>query len=137
MSEIPPGQPKYVPSSANARTARHLSIARIRSAALGMSCHACHQDRESDLSPMLLIQLRALPSGSWIAKTRKISNLVSESLAMWGQLTSIPTDTLIDRLYIILAGDAITASDAAEVEHIQRELQRRGEPQHWMLANAN
>jgi len=43
---------------------------------------------------------------------------------------NIPTDTLIDMLYIILAGEvAISASDAAEIEQIQRELQRRGDEQ--------
>lgn len=40
---------------------------------------------------------------------------------------NIPTDTLIDMLYIILAAEvAISASDAKEIEQIQRELQRRG-----------
>jgi hypothetical protein len=51
---------------------------------------------------------------------------------MLGELMNIPTDTLIDMLYIILAGDfAITATDAAEIEQIQRELQRRDEDQRW------
>ena len=51
---------------------------------------------------------------------------------MLGELINIPTDTLIDMLYIVLAGDsAITANDAAEIEQIQRELQRRGEQQCW------
>jgi len=46
---------------------------------------------------------------------------------MLGQLMNIPTDTLIDMLYVIFAGTiAISASDAAEIEQIQRELQRRG-----------
>ena len=46
---------------------------------------------------------------------------------MLGELMNIPTDRLIDMLYIILAGDvAISAGDAAEIEQIQRELQRRG-----------
>jgi len=45
---------------------------------------------------------------------------------------NIPTDTLIDMLYIILAGEvAISASDAREIEQIQRELQRRGDEQCW------
>lgn len=40
---------------------------------------------------------------------------------------NIPTDTLIDMLYIIFADDfAMTANDATEIEQIQRELQRRG-----------
>jgi hypothetical protein len=46
---------------------------------------------------------------------------------MLGELTNIPTDTLIDILYIILAGEvAISASAAVEIEQIQRELQCRG-----------
>ena len=51
---------------------------------------------------------------------------------MLGELTNIPTDTLIDMLYIILAGEvAISTGDAAEIEQIQRELQRRGGAQNW------
>ena len=54
---------------------------------------------------------------------------------MQGELTKIPTDTLIDMLYIILAGDmGIAASDAAAVERIQRELQRRGGAEGWTCA---
>jgi len=57
---------------------------------------------------------------------------------MLGQLMNIPTDTLIDMLYIILAGDfAITATDAAEIEQIQRELQRRGSEQCWSFQTVN
>jgi len=45
---------------------------------------------------------------------------------------NIPTNTLIDMLYIILAGEiAISARDATEIEQIQRELQRRGDGQCW------
>jgi hypothetical protein len=51
---------------------------------------------------------------------------------MLGELMNIATDTLIDMLYIILAGEvAISASDAREIEQIQRELQRRGREQCW------
>ena len=54
---------------------------------------------------------------------------------MLGVLTNIPTDTLIDMLYMILAGEvAITASDAAEIDQIQRELQRRDGAQNWSFA---
>ena len=57
---------------------------------------------------------------------------------MLGQLMNIPTDTLIDMLYTILAGEvAITAGDAAEIEQIQRELQRRGGAQSWSFASVN
>jgi hypothetical protein len=46
---------------------------------------------------------------------------------MLGELMNIPTDTLVDMLYIILAGEVtISASAAAEIEQIQRELQSRG-----------
>jgi hypothetical protein len=57
---------------------------------------------------------------------------------MLGELMNIPTDTLIDMLYIILAGDfAITATDAAEIEQIERELQRRDEEQRWRFQAVN
>ena len=57
---------------------------------------------------------------------------------MLGQLMNIPTDTLIDMLYIIFAGEvAISASDAREIEQIQRELQRRGGEQCWSLQTVN
>lgn len=49
-----------------------------------------------------------------------------------GQLTDIPTDALIDLLFVILAGEVtITANDVAEIQEIQRELQRRGEEYYW------
>jgi len=55
-----------------------------------------------------------------------------------GELINIPTDTLIDMLYIILAGDsAINANDAVEIEQIQRELQRRGGKQCWSVHAVN
>jgi hypothetical protein len=57
---------------------------------------------------------------------------------MLGQLMNIPTDTLIDMLYVILADDfAITATDADEIEQIQRELQRRGSEQCWSFQAVN
>ena len=57
---------------------------------------------------------------------------------MLGELMNIPTDTLIDMLYIIFAGEvAISASDAREIEQIQRELQRRGDEQCWSLQTVN
>jgi len=46
---------------------------------------------------------------------------------------NIPTDTLIDMLYIIFAGEvAISAR-----EQIQRELQRRGDEQCWSFQTVN
>ena len=60
-----------------------------------------------------------------------------KDLAMLGQLINIPTDTLIDMLYVIFAGEvSITASDVTEIEQIQRELQRRGPP-NWSCGNVN
>ena len=51
---------------------------------------------------------------------------------------NIPTDALIDMLYMILAGDfPITATDAAEIEQIQKELQRRGGEQRWSFQAVN
>ncbi len=54
------------------------------------------------------------------------------------ELMNIPTDALIDMLYMILAGDfPITATDAAEIEQIQKELQRRGGEQRWSFQAVN
>ena len=51
---------------------------------------------------------------------------------MLGQLTNIPTDTLIDMLFVIANGEvSLTASDVAELEQIQRELQRRCGSHYW------
>jgi len=47
---------------------------------------------------------------------------------MLGELMNIPTDTLIDMICVILAGGImLSASDVAELEQIQRELQRRAD----------
>ena len=52
---------------------------------------------------------------------------------MLGELITIPTETLIDMLFIILADEvALTTREAAEIEQIQRELHRRAEAQHWI-----
>jgi hypothetical protein len=57
---------------------------------------------------------------------------------MLGELMNIPTDTLIDMLYTILADDfAITANDTAEIDQIQRELQRGGKEQCWSFQAVN
>ena len=57
---------------------------------------------------------------------------------MLGELMNIPTDSLIDMLYIILAGEiTISFSDAAEIEQIQRELQRRGGEERWSFQAVN
>jgi hypothetical protein len=51
---------------------------------------------------------------------------------MDGPLAKIPTDSLIEMLFIIITGElAMTANDGTEIEQIQRELQRRGEDQYW------
>jgi len=45
---------------------------------------------------------------------------------MLEQLVNIPTDTLIDMICVILAGEVLlSANDVTELEQIQRELQRR------------
>ena len=57
---------------------------------------------------------------------------------MWGELLNVPTDTLFDMLYIVLASEvAISASDDAQIEHIQRELQRRASEQCWSFQTVN
>jgi hypothetical protein len=95
---------------------------------------------ESDRIDLLVffIHLRIPTSGSRIASTRCDLQIDFGELAMLGELTSIPTDILIDMLYIIVAGEVvITASDAAEIEQIQRELQRRGGAPNWSLGAVN
>jgi hypothetical protein len=77
-------------------------------------------------------------SGTWIADGKCDVQLRSKESRMLGELTDISTDALIDMLYIILAGEiAITASDAKEIEQIQRELQRRGHEQCWTFQTVN
>jgi len=45
---------------------------------------------------------------------------------MLGELVNIPTDILFDMVFVILGGGIVlTANDVAEIEQIQRELQRR------------
>jgi hypothetical protein len=47
---------------------------------------------------------------------------------MLGELTNLPIDTLLDIVFVILAGgQPLTLSEVGELEQIQRELQRRGE----------
>jgi hypothetical protein len=57
---------------------------------------------------------------------------------MLGELMNVPTDTLIDLLFAILADDvSLTASDAANIEQIHHELQRRGDERHWGSRTVN
>jgi hypothetical protein len=47
---------------------------------------------------------------------------------MLGELTNLPIDTLLDIVFVILAGgQPLTLSEVGELEQIQLELQRRGE----------
>lgn len=51
---------------------------------------------------------------------------------MLGNLTTVPTETLIDLLFATLADDlALTANDAMNIEQIQQELQKRGKEPRW------
>ena len=77
-------------------------------------------------------------SGSRIANTKCDLQITLGGQAMLGELINIPTDTLIDMLCVIFAGEVVlTATDAVEIEQIQRELQRRGEGQCWSLQAVN
>jgi hypothetical protein len=50
---------------------------------------------------------------------------------MFGDLTNMPTDTLLDMLFAILkAARLLTSAEIAEVQQIQSELQRRSRPVH-------
>jgi hypothetical protein len=62
----------------------------------------------------------------------------ASGLTMQAQLTNIPTYTLLDMPYIVLAREAaITATDAAEIEELQREVQRRGGAPNWSFGSTN
>ena len=55
---------------------------------------------------------------------------------MLGELTDVPTDTLIDMLFVILAGEVtLTSKDVAEIVEIQCELQQRDERSQLELAS--
>ena len=57
---------------------------------------------------------------------------------MDGELMNIPTDSLVDMLFVILTGaPAVTPNDGREIEQIQRELQRRGEDRYWTFCTVN
>jgi len=57
---------------------------------------------------------------------------------MHAELINIPTDSLIDMLFVILIGKLpVTTTDGAEIEQIQRELQRRGEDKYWSFCTVN
>jgi hypothetical protein len=52
---------------------------------------------------------------------------------MLGQLTNMPTETLIDTACMILAVEVVlTTNDVVELEQIQRELQRRADDECWI-----
>ena len=51
---------------------------------------------------------------------------------------NIPTDSLVDMLFVILTGaPAVTPNDGTEIEQIQHELERRGEDQYWSFSTVN
>jgi len=57
---------------------------------------------------------------------------------MLREIVSVPSNTLIDLLAVILAsGVVLTANDVAEIEQIQGELNRRGEDQHCKFRDVN
>jgi len=57
---------------------------------------------------------------------------------MHGQLANIPTDSLIDMLFVILVDELTgTAFEGAGIAQIQRELKRRGEDQNWSFCTVN
>jgi len=87
---------------------------------------------------VFFVHLRVFGCGTRIATTNCDLQVRAREMAMLGELINIPTDTLIDMLYMILAGEvAITASDAAEIQQIQRELQRRGGARNWSIGTIN
>jgi hypothetical protein len=57
---------------------------------------------------------------------------------MNGELINIPTDSLVDMVFVILTGHLpVTTIDGAEIEQIQRELRRRGEDKYWSFCTVH
>jgi hypothetical protein len=57
---------------------------------------------------------------------------------MHPELTKVPTNSLIEMMFLILAGEpTVTATDVTEIQQIQGELQRRGEDQRWSFCTVN
>jgi hypothetical protein len=56
---------------------------------------------------------------------------------MLAELTTIPTDILINLLYAILTGDVLTVTHMAGIEQIDRELKKRGSEQRWIFDSVN
>ena len=95
--------------------------------ALGRSVDVCVGASDPIGRRIFFTHLQLTASGSWIANTKCDLQIAPRGRPLLGELMNIPTDTLIDMLYIILADDfSITANNASEIEQIQRELQRRG-----------
>ena len=79
-----------------------------------------------------------LAAGLHITKCRSELNSLHGDAPMHGELINIPTDSLIDMLFVILTGELpVTTTDGTEIEQIQRELQRRGEDKHWSFCTVN
>jgi hypothetical protein len=58
--------------------------------------------------------------------------------AMQAELINIPTDSLIDMLFVILTCNrAATTHDGTEITLIKRELEIRGEDQYWNFCIVN
>ena len=57
---------------------------------------------------------------------------------MHGELINVPTDSLIEMLFVILTSELpVTAADVTEIEQIQRELQARGGGKYWSFCAVN
>jgi hypothetical protein len=57
---------------------------------------------------------------------------------MMGELMSVPTDTLVDILFAILASEVeLPATDATNIEQIRHELQKRDDERHWGVRTIN
>lgn len=79
------------------------------------------------------------PNGSRIANTRCRSQFRSLTVKpMHPQLTTIPTNSLIEMIFLILSSEpAVTPTDGREIQQIQCELQRRGEDRSWSFCTVN
>lgn len=66
-----------------------------------------------------------------LRKQDRIFEPFQRGYALLANFVNIPTDALIDLLLGILESETVlTANDVAEMQEIQRELQKRGDEQH-------
>ena len=106
---------------------------------LSLSASRCNALTQSSVtSPARLWSLPEYGRPTWNTLNAYDSPFAPGKQAMLGELMNIPTDTLTATLFVIFAsGGGFTSNDVAEVEQIQRELQRRADDRRETCRSTN